>query len=175
MFNEEFSFPTRMGDVIRVRVALFAVTLTHEQRVRSETAFRELRFAVRSNFEPAVFAAQRMHRALHQLDSGFMLRERSPDPFTEAFFERLLNDLETDFELGRLIVTKGAVPLLGIPPEFELKLPDDRPREEPPLPSIARPRRPDRLTFFEVRFVDEIGQAIGGSRSSVRPDLGLRN
>lgn len=162
MFNEEFSFLTRMGDVIRVRVALFTVTLTHEQRVRGETAFRELRFAVRSNFEPAVVAAQRMHQALHELDSVFTLRERSPDPLTQAFFERLLNDLETDFELGRLIVTEGAVPLLGIPPEFELTKRDEGPPLEPPLPPIARPPRPDRLTSFEVRFVDEVGQAIGG-------------
>src|SRR5690606_14745589 len=39
---------------------------------------------------------------------------------------------------------------------------EEFPLAEAPLPPIARPPPPDRITFFEVRFVDEIGQGIGG-------------
>lgn len=152
-----------MGESILVRIVPpGGQRPTHEQRVRGELAVREMRLAIEANFEPAVVIAQRIHHALHDLAPGFELRERTPDPFARAFFERLIDDLETDFELGRLIVTQGAQPLLGITPEFELAPRTPLPPIELPPPAIARARAPDRLTFFEVRFVDEVGQAIGG-------------
>ncbi|HEU5075762.1 MAG TPA: OmpA family protein [Polyangiaceae bacterium] len=131
--------------------------MTHEQRVRARVAARELRLGAAWNFGPIVRAIVELHRAL----SGGS-PDVSPTLDGQASLDWLVADLEFALVAGRLIVVKGGIPLLGIPPEFELTEREQRPAEPPPLPLIARPPPPDLLTSFEVRFVDEIGQAIGG-------------
>ncbi|HEY6722753.1 MAG TPA: OmpA family protein [Polyangiaceae bacterium] len=83
-------------------------------------------------------------------------------PQDREVVEPMLDRIETALEAGQLIVVEGAFPLLGVAPEFELTAKEVSDPIEPPLPAIAQPRAPSKLTFFEVRFVDEIGEAIGG-------------
>lgn len=162
MLEEEFSFLTYTGDTIRVRVArLGMVGLTHEQRVRGDVAAREIRLGVEGGFAPSLHVALRLHEALYGFDPF-------PPPLldgtieAQAFLRRLVEGIRDGFESGRLVVTEGAIPLLGFPPEPELTERNRAPSLEPPLPPIARPAPPERLTFFEVRFVDEVGQPIAG-------------
>lgn len=117
-------------------------------------ALRELRIALEQNLEPAIAVVQRLHVAVFQRELPGLL-----DSTQQA---ALLDDLERQFELGRLVVIEGALPLLGIPPELELIVRKRERVELPPLPPIARPQLADKLTFFEVTFVDEIGHGIGG-------------
>lgn len=150
-----------MGDLIRVRVVRTRMSqLTHEQLGRGREAVREIRLGVSWNFAPVLLAARQMHQALHQTEAHF-LPQQLDDTIAQASLDRLLETLERDFELGRLLVTEGAMPLLGIAPELELTV-RVQPLDPPPLPAIARPPPPDKLTLFDVRFVDEIGQGIGG-------------
>ncbi len=163
VLDDEFSFPTCQWDTIRVRVVRAgAAALTHEERVRGREALRELRRGVRWKDAPVLLAAQRLHQAVRHRMPLFEPERLDATLFIEAFLERLLDDLEDDFELGRLRVSEGAFPLLGVPPELELTEKERVSDPAPAPPPIARPAPPETLTFFEVRFVDEIGQAIGG-------------
>ena len=162
MLDEEFSFLTWMGGTIRVRVVRGgASNLTHEQRVRGDVAAQELRLGMEWGDAPILRAARELHQALFGLGS-FQAPLLDGTTETQAPLRRVIEDLQQAFQAGRLVVTQGAVPLLGIAPEFELVARERPPASEAPLPSIARPPPPSQLTFFEVRFVDEVGQAIGG-------------
>ncbi len=162
MLDDEFSFLTCMGDTIRIRVVRTGPpSLTHEQRVRARIAARELRLGVSWNVAPIVFVVQQLHHALLGRDPFFLPRGTDPTIQTQSFFVRIVDELELALESGRLLVVEGAFPLLGIPPDLELTERERPTLPDSPLPSIARPQPPDRLTFFEVRFVDEIGQPIG--------------
>lgn len=159
MSEPEIAFPTPLGDVVRVRVVqAVSAALTREQRFRNRTALGVLRFGLDVGDPASALAAERLHRALHGRD-GFVVTE--PGAAGASFRRGLLLELEQAFELGRLLVTAGALPLLGVPAEFELSASRPRPpAPPPPAPPPARP--PAELTLFDVRFVDEIGQAIGG-------------
>lgn len=162
MLDEEFSFLTWVGDTIRVRVARFsAPILTHEQRVRGAIAAREIRLGLEWHFGPIVRVAQQLYEAAYGLGPfpRSTLDDATDPPASVA---RLVEGIQDAFESGRLLVIEGAMPLLGIPPEHELTLRERALDIELPQASIARPAPADQLTFFEVRFVDEIGQPIGG-------------
>ena len=90
---------------------------------------------------------QRLHMAVFQREL--------PGPLDSTQQSALLDDLERQFELGRLVVIDGALPLLGIPPDFELVVRKRERVELPPLPPSARSELADKLTFFEVTFVDD--------------------
>ena len=86
-------------------------------------------------------------------------------PFLD--FEHTLNAvrerIELAFEWGNLVVISGAEPLLGLDVEWqELSWNrDNRPIPwQPPPPPPPKPR--NDLLPFEVCFVDEEGEAIGG-------------
>ena len=169
MLDDEFSFPDSLGDTIRIQVVRAPSSeLTHEERARCREAFRQLRRGVRQHCGPALLAAQQIHHAHHDGVALFVPQRLDATLFTEAFLERLLDDLEEDFELGRFRVSEGALPLLGVPPELELTKRERIADPEPAPPPIARPAPPETLTFFEVRFVDEIGEAISGLEVELR-------
>lgn len=163
MFGEEFSLPTYSGDVIRVRVNDWAsAPLTHEQRVRAREAAFEIRVGVDWWHEPLIVAAQGLHEALYGFGGLASGRRLTAGIGTSAYLRQLVDDLERALEQGRIVVVEGAMPLLGIPPERELTA-RRRPAEPDLAPPKPRPRpNTEHLTFFEVRFVDEIGQAISG-------------
>jgi len=162
VLDEEISFPTYLGDSIRVRVVRQGTApMTDEQKARARVATRELRLGASWNFEPVVFAVQRLHHALAHRD---LMMGSHGDGVLELrpFLDACLEEIAVALEAGRLLVTEGAFPLLAMQPEHALTLTEPSLSIEPPLPPIARRRPDDKLTFFEVRFVDEVGQAIGG-------------
>ncbi len=118
----------------------------------------ELRFALAHLDPDALIGAQRLFHALSAADP-FRLRRVDARSETQGFFRELGNFLEEQFTTGRLLVTPE--PAIANVPEQELTV--RRPRQEPPPPETAGARRgtPSDMSF-EVRFVDEIGQAIGG-------------
>src|SRR5688572_17065273 len=135
--------------------------MTDEQKERARVAARELRLGASWNFEPVVLAVQRLHHALAQRDPVLGL------PFDgmlelRLFMDQRIEEVALALETGRLVVVEGAFPLLSMPPERPFTTREASLSIEPSLPPIARRRPDDKLTFFEVRFVDEIGQAIGG-------------
>lgn len=148
--------------------------MTHEQKVRARVAARELRLGTSWNFAPVVSAVLQLHQALLQRDAplvpGF-------DAMSELrqFLEQRVEELELALQAGRLLVVDGAFPLLAIPPEPELVFRDPPPSIEPVPPPIARRRPDDKLTFFEVRFVDEIGEAIGGFEVELKAGSAVEN
>lgn len=168
MFEHEVSFPTVLGDTIRIRAARETTAeVTHAQRVRALVAAREIRLGLSWHSEPVRRAALALRALLGQgLFSDFRNCDRSFD--VRGSLDDLAATLEFALESGRLVVIDGAEPLLEIPPEIELVVRDFQPEIEPGLPPIARGPREDALTFFEVRFVDEVGQAISGLEVELR-------
>jgi len=161
VFEEEFTFTTFLGDAVVLRwVPQGTRALTHEDRMRAREVLREVRLGVRSNQAPVLNLVQRLDRALGQatLSTASTLDATLE---SEAPLRSIVERLEEAFEAGRLIVTRGAFPLLAVAPDLPLTLtsfvPDSELPPEPPRAAVD-----EKLTFFEVRFVDEVGQAIGG-------------
>ena len=128
--------------------------LTREQSVRARVAARELRLGAEWNFQPVLHAIQELHQGLHDrgplsFDQGLCVGLDS-----RAGLLAMLTDLERDLKLGRLMV----VDLGALEPPLVKRKPGPVP--EPPVP--PRPPPVDKLTFFEVRLVDEVGESIGG-------------
>src|SRR6187402_2461073 len=168
VLDEELSFLTPLGDTVRVRIAgPGEPRLTHELRVRGREAARAIRIGLQWKVASILRVAQLMHSALRGADS--VSGPRILDAIeTQVFLEQLVGEIEQAFETGRLVVVEGAVPLLGIPSELELVVRERPALTEPPLPPIARGVTPERLTLFDVRFVDEIGKAISGLEVELR-------
>jgi outer membrane protein OmpA-like peptidoglycan-associated protein len=149
-----------------VRVDRFRQTpLTEAQREDGRRLASELRFGL--GFDPDLqVAAQRLQYAL--LDAG-RVRLRRPDSTLETprFFEQLRDFLEEQLESGRLIVLEE--PAIANVPEQELTV--RLPRLDAQPPERLLPRRDAPLeTSFEVRYVDEIGQAISGLDVEIAAD-----
>jgi len=143
-----------------VRLIGASTTLSREDRARNREAMRALRLGVSWNHPPALLAAQRLSQALGHGSTHFEPLQLNTGPFRGALLSQLLNNVEAAFDLGRLVVTEGGFPLLEAPPEFALverRLPTE---PLPPPAPRAQPKQP--LTLFDVRFVDEVGQAISG-------------
>lgn len=162
MLDDEVAFRSCLGETFRVQVRSghFA-TLTHEQRERARIASREIKRGVEWSDRPVLVGALRLYQSLFAVDSVLSDVRLNDSALAPEFLHRVVTRLEEAFEFGRLVVTEGAKPLLGTTPDFELVL---RPTIElPDIPiSPSRKEREETLTFFEVRYVDEVGQAIGG-------------
>jgi outer membrane protein OmpA-like peptidoglycan-associated protein len=126
-----------------------ASALTPEQQRLAREAALQLRFALDRAHPPSLRVAHGLSRAL-QGDRVAALRELDALLTTRAFTSELAQRLESALERGRITVRSQA-----FDPIREVE--EDEAPELPPLPP---PRRESALTFFEVRFVDEIGQAI---------------
>jgi len=121
---------------------------------------RALRLGVSWHHPPALIAVQQLSQALGNTVTGFETLQLDAGPCREAVLTQLLNNIEAAFDLGRLLVTEGGLPLLEAAPDFALIEPPFSPEPLPPPPPPPRPKAP--LTLFDVRFVDEAGQPIRG-------------
>ncbi len=163
MFDDDFAFLTSRGDTIRVRVVGGSTAAsTREDRARAREALRELRLGILWNFGPVLRAIEQLHRALRGRSTDFSSLQLDAGLAREATYSQLLNDIEEEFELGRLVVSEGAFPLLEVPPEFELGVRERALDIEVPPPLARRAEANENLTLFDVRFVDEVGQPISG-------------
>jgi outer membrane protein OmpA-like peptidoglycan-associated protein len=132
-----------------LRVRRVGANLTAEERERARAAASILLFGVENDPE-VLRLAQLAHEALFGSEApGF--RELGASPSSQLFAVELARRLINELESGRLLVVRRERPQPIV-------------REEPPpkLPPLPPPPRSTRDTFFEVRFVDEIGQAING-------------
>jgi OmpA family/Putative peptidoglycan binding domain len=146
-----------------VRVDRFRQTsLTEAQRDDALRLVSELRFGLGFDRNLQV-AAQRLAHAV--IGTGpVRLRRLDAKIETQRFFEQLREFLEEQLETGRLIVLEE--PAIANVPEQELTV--RRPRLDPQPPAQLIPRREAPLqTSFEVRFVDEVGQAISGLKVQI--------
>lgn len=142
----------------RVRVDSFRLgALTDAQQAAGRRLGFELRFGLDNADPHAVRDAQRLQHALVEPGQVHRAVEASPD--TQGFFNELAEYLEQELEAGRLLVLEEAA--IANVPEQELTV--RRPPVEAAPPGELSPRRALPLeTSFEVRFVDEVGQAISG-------------
>ncbi len=146
----EVELPLRVPfEELVLRVRREGAALTAEERELARQAASLLRYGVENDPE-VVRLAQLAHRALFGSEApGF--RELGASPSSRLFAEDLARRLIDELESGRLVVVRRARP--------QPMLREEPPPELPPLPPAPRSTRD---TFFEVRFVDEVGQAING-------------
>jgi hypothetical protein len=138
-------------DALTVRTRRIARPQTASEKRDAQRAVSCLRFGLEAR-EPHVLDG--VQRLMHVLDGhgSFGFRALDASPLATSFAEELCRRIATEFERGRLVA------------EFqELLQPRERDQavevELPPLP----PAKADQLVnFFDVRFVDEIGQGIPG-------------
>jgi outer membrane protein OmpA-like peptidoglycan-associated protein len=121
--------------------------LTGDQRSAEDTLVRSLRAGLEWGLPEIVAACGRLDAALGRVERSAELDDASLG--TLARRERLMARLECAFRTGFFVVE-------AIEPT-SLREREPIPLEELPLPPPAR-ERPE--TFFDLRFVDEIGQAI---------------
>jgi len=129
--------------------------LTDAQRIDSQRLAFELRFGLERGDPNLVAAAQRMEVAL----LGALAARPHRAVATWRLLQPLFEFLEAALEEGRLVVQPE--PAIANVPEQELTV--RRPRLDAEPPPEAAPRRATPLqTSFEVRLIDEVGQAISG-------------
>jgi outer membrane protein OmpA-like peptidoglycan-associated protein len=150
----ETAFRTFQVRVDRFREA----TLTDAQRDSARRLALELRFGLANGDPDFRLAAQRLQHALLEVGS-VRLRPLDSAFQTHRFFESLADFLEEQLEAGRLVVLDE--PVIANVPEQELAVRLPR-LDAPPLDDLVPRPEPLLETAFEVRFVDEIGQAIAG-------------
>lgn len=140
-----------------VRVLPFPTQLTDAQREDTRQLAFELRYALDRGDPDLQIAAQRLAHALRGAGPAWL---RRPDATLEtlSFFRQLRDFLIEQLEAGRLIVLPE--PAIANTPEIELTV--RRPRQEAPPAELTARRAAPLETSFEVRYVDEIGQAISG-------------
>jgi len=134
-----------------VRTRRIGRARTPSEQGNAQRAVSCLRFGLESRDPQVIDAVQRL---LHVLDGhgSFDCRALDASPLGTSFAEGLWRRIATEFERGRLVA------------EFDerqqLREHDEASEVElPPLP----PAESDQLVnFFDVRFVDEIGQGIPG-------------
>jgi flagellar motor protein MotB len=101
-------------------------------------------------------------RAFHDFDGFGGVSSHS---LSERQLESLAHRLTESFDLGRISVERESLPSLTD-------------RQEPftgKLPPLPPPPKEKKTTFFDVRFVDEIGQAISGVSVEYQVDGGFRD
>lgn len=139
-----------------VRVPPLQTALTDAQREAGQRLASEFRFGLGGGDPALQVAAQQLAHALGRADP---LRPGDASLETGVFFRGLGDFLAEQLEAGRLIVLPDA--LIANVPEQELTV--RRPRREAEPPAQPSRRRDAPLeTSFEVRLVDEAGQAISG-------------
>jgi outer membrane protein OmpA-like peptidoglycan-associated protein len=148
-----FVFRAPFAEFVVQRVGR-AVQVTPETLELARRVVQELRLALQVGDPLAKQAA----RALAELFAGagtvFGSSEADPSSSAEPAIRALLERFDDELREGRL-----KVELRSFDPIRER---DEPPQELLPLP----PRRPESNTqTFEVRFVDEVGQAISGVRA----------
>jgi outer membrane protein OmpA-like peptidoglycan-associated protein len=89
----------------------------------------------------------------------------SPRLFSEQQSESLARRLADALERGRISVERESSPSLT----------ERRERFNPELPPRTPPPRESPFTFFDVRFVDEVGRAINGIPVEYQVDGGFRD
>jgi outer membrane protein OmpA-like peptidoglycan-associated protein len=157
----EFQLKAPFDDLV-LRVRRLAGELTAEQRQLAREAAAILRFGIENDPE-ILRVAELLDEVLFGAGpSGF--RDVGASPASRVFADTLARRLTDELEQGRIVVTR--------PPQPQPILREDRPRTLPPLPPAPRSSRD---TFFEVRFVDEIGQAINGLSVAFDAGTGEQN
>jgi outer membrane protein OmpA-like peptidoglycan-associated protein len=131
-----------------VRVRRLGIPLTAEEVRLARLAALELRRGLEEGVPRLVAAAQRLAE-LRFAPGRVRLREPAPSLLFRTAARDLAGKLERELLLGRLVVEREARISLG---EREFVIPD-----LPPPPPAAREAGDQS---FEMRFVDEIGQAI---------------
>lgn len=133
------------------QVQRFAVPLTDAQRRLARRAALDVRFSVESGNRTVAELVQRMVDAVDGEDLSHREALRVfRDP--ELFANQVLRRFERILELGRILVEE----------ELPTTLRDRRVQPSPEFPPLPPARAETRDTFFDVRFVDETGQAING-------------
>jgi len=148
----------------RVRVDRFREAAPTDSQVEQARSLAlELRFALLNGDPRVQSAAQRLRHAI--LDIG-RLRERPLEAALDSqhFLEDLADFLADQLEAGRLLVLDE--PAIANVPEQELAARPHRLDPQPLQDLVPRPDAPLE-TAFEVRFVDEIGQAISGLKVEI--------
>lgn len=137
---------------------------TVAQQAAADQLASELRFGLAHLAPKLVLAAQRLHHALFDV-GPFIPRRVDASASTRRFFEQLADLLEEQLQLGRLVVLPESA-IANLP---EVELTRRRPKLDAPPPeaAVARTRGPSE-TSFEVRWVDEVGQAIAGFEVELR-------
>ena len=149
MFDEDFIRLRTPGETLEVRVRRLPSDPAPGDAAANRRAARVFRFGLEARDAQVLGAAQVL---LHLLDGHAGFSERlltSSEPST-IFLAELVRRIESEFERGRLFAAFAT--------EEPIRERDDEPEIElPPLP----PRKKEANdTFFDVKFVDEIGQGI---------------
>jgi hypothetical protein len=146
---DEFVFRP-VGEEFIIHVRHTSSALTSEQLTDARRVAFALRYGIETNDPSTVALARQLEHALSNPSSSF-----NPllEPSSSSLFENWLSErLRQELELGRLLVERI--------PQVSLSERREKPPEAlPPRP----PQRETSDTFFEVRLVDEIGQAISGA------------
>jgi len=162
----ELTIETTFGGFV-VRVDRFAAEpRTPAQQAAADKLAAELRFGLSHLAPELVLAAQRLHHALFEV-GPFIPRRVDSSASTHRFFEQLAGVLAEQLQVGRLVVLPE--PNVANVPEVELTRRKPKLDAQPPQAAVPRARGPLE-TSFEVRWVDEIGQAIGGFEVELRAD-----
>ena len=137
-------------DQFIVRVERSPRVLSTKERDLGQRVFGSLRFEVEGHDPNLVETAQRMVSELsgEGLGEGRALGASAIDA---NFMRMILSEIERAFADGRL----------SVEPIVSKALTDRRTLEVPELPPLPPARPESGLNDFEVRFVDEVGQAIG--------------
>jgi outer membrane protein OmpA-like peptidoglycan-associated protein len=138
-----------------------------EQRSLARRAMSELRFGLEARDPSIVTTAQQIVAALDEDSASGRLgaRQLGPSLADSSFETPLLRRLEDEFERGRLVVERDQI----------ASLTERRDPFLPELPPLPPPPRESLTQTFEVRFVDEIGQAIGGLEVELKAGSAVAN
>jgi outer membrane protein OmpA-like peptidoglycan-associated protein len=148
--EEEFLLRTPL-EILKLRVRRFVGPTDPQESDLVRRAAFALRVGVEHSEPDVIRAAMELDRALsgsERVGSDRLDLLPSSSRELDAAVVRLIEELSR----GRIVVERQEVASLAERP-FELNL------ELPPLPP---PPKEETTTFFEVRFVDEVGQAVNG-------------
>jgi len=152
VFERDFVVLRSPGETLKIRNA--SVDRRSDARTTEDAARRAgslLRFGIDARDPVVIDAAQRL---VHLLDGHGVpeIRDPAQSATSISFLEALSRRLEAELARGRLVAEFFT--------EAPIRVRDELP--ELPLPPLPPPRREGPETFYEVRFVDEIGQSISG-------------
>ena len=160
--EDEVLFRTIFADLF-AKVVPFARTVTPTERELARQLLHELRFRFGSGNKAIhatlVQGVERLLEAATGASAPVAVHGRGSSQNSQHFLSDLLRRLEVELVRGRVIVEQRVV---EAPVEFE-----------PPalkLPSLPPARREPGTHSFELRLVDEIGQAIGGVQADFSAD-----
>ena len=149
MLNEGDFRLTTPFERFEVRVSRFGRPTTDEERVLARRALLAIRARLESGDRRLTSIIGEILEGTGGVGLDAPSRVKSPE--MPSFVDRTMRELEVLFDRGRLVVEVRPNPPLPVlePPDF------------PDFPSPP-PSAEAADTFFDVRFVDETGQAING-------------